>query len=1325
MGEQASNGNGKFPVVGIGASAGGLEAFLEFFSGLRPPSGMGFVLVTHLEPAHESSLAEILSRATTLPVIDAVEGARVEPDHVYVLPPNAEITIREGVLRLSPRAESLNPHYPIDRFLESLAEDQGDGAIGVILSGGGSDGAQGVRAVKSRGGTTFCQDPQTARHPSMPHAAAETGAVDFIQPPDRIAREIQKLHFDGYLAETPSEDEAKASMEERNFSRILSLLRGSHGVDFSLYKPSTIVRRLGRRMLIHHLASLSDYVKLLENHPAELDDLYRDLLICVTSFFREPEMFDAFRGVLSRSLDSRKSGDPYRIWVAGCATGEETYSFAIALTEAAEAAGKRIPLQVFGTDVSDESIERARSGVFPENVQQSVSAERLRRFFVRVDSGYRIAETIRHTCVFARHDITADPPFSHMDLITCRNVLIYLGSSIQDRILQSLHYGLNTGGTLVLGSAETIGNRSDLFATIDQEHKIFLKKAVPSRLGFDFGRNGGAPAEVPELIFPVSRQAAAEVDVEGRAARILRDLYAPPGLIVNDDMQVLEVHGHTGFYLEPAMEDTRPNLMRLARPSLLPSLRTLVDQARETKRPAAEAGVEVEHRGEVRKTTLRVVPLDDARQHYLVLFEGPDMAEPELRNPESTSVRGTAGGTAVDLQLAQAYREMAQLREYLRKATEQYEAATEELKAANEEARSANEELQSTNEELRTAKEELQSSNEELTTVNDELKHRNEELRLSNDDLTNVLGAATIPILMVGMDLRLRRFTPAAERLLRLGPSDVGQPIANVQHGFKLLDVNQKLRLAIEHLEIHHERAQDRQGRWFEVFVRPFRTVDNRIEGAVISFIDIDDLVRALHTAETARNFAEAIVNTVQHPLVVLNADLRIIRATEAFYKMFQVAPGETEGQLLSDSQSGQWMFPELMNLLDAALVRDVPFRDLEVEHEFPHLGRRTLRLNARRITGRDHQPHRLLLAIEDVTERKETAELQYRRLFESAKDGILILDAASGLVMDANPYFSELTRYQRSEVLGKRFGDLEPFLEAEESRRLVQETSRDRSPSYESVRIHARDGKHLVVAIIATQYQLKDKDFIQVNIRDVTERRRMEERLRRTNLDLQQFAFAASHDLQEPLRTVVGFSQLLKHQNEGKLGADADKHLDYIVTAADRMSQMVLDLLGFSQVARAETNPVSVNVESVLATAILNLQMAIRDTRARITFDHLPTVRMDPTMLLQLLQNLLGNSIKYRGEAPPEIHLAVREQGEEWVFSVRDNGLGIDPKYGEHIFTVFKRLHGREYPGMGIGLAICKRIVERHGGTIWVESELGKGSTFYFTVLKQPRHGD
>ena len=459
------------------------------------------------------------------------------------------------------------------------------------------------------------------------------------------------------------------------------------------------------------------------------------------------------------------------------------------------------------------------------------------------------------------------------------------------------------------------------------------------------------------------------------------------------------------------------------------------------------------------------------------------------------------------------------------------------------------------------------------------------------------------------------------------------------------------------------------------------------------------------------------------HPLLVLDADLRVVRATKAFYSTFYVRPEDTVGQTIDYLGTGQWKMSELRHLLEQALVRDVPFRDLEITHDFPHIGTRTMRLNARRISdGSPQAQYGVLLAIEDITERREAAEIQYRRIFESAKDGIIVLDSPSGVVLDVNPYFLELCRYAKADLLSHPFREIPPFLEAEEMRGLVAETIEKGTMRYDTVPLQARDRREVAVEIVANSYRVKEQSLIQVNIRDVTEKRRSEEDLRRSNLDLQQFAFAASHDLQEPLRTITSFLELFQRQNKGKLSAQADEHIGFIVGAADRMRQLVLDLMGFSQVARSEMNLSEVSMEAVLSTVLLNLQMAIQSSQARITFDHLPTVYGDEVQLLRLLQNLIGNAIKYRSVDAPLVHLSVREAGPEWVFSVKDNGVGLEMKYADQIFTVFKRLHGPEYPGTGIGLAVCKRIVERHGGRIWVESEPEKGATFYFTLPRKTK---
>ncbi len=1316
-----SNHDGDWvPVVGIGASAGGLDALLEMLAGLSDDTGLAFVVVQHLQPDHESQLAEILARATAMPVTQATDGIRAEANHIYVVPPNHEMTIRDRILHLQPRADSHHPHYPIDHFFSSLAEDQSSNAVGIILSGNGSDGAQGIRAIKNACGLTFCQDEQSARFDGMPHNAILTGDVDRILPPAKIAEELANIRAHALAVSSVPEGGQAANPLEDDFQlrRIIRILKSATNVDFGQYKQSTIYRRITRRVVLHDLKSLQSYVEFLEGHPNEIAALYRDLLINFTSFFRAPAMFAALSQTLISIVQERPGREPLRVWVPGCATGEEAYSIAIAIAETLDRTGGDHPIQIFATDLSETAIDRARSGIYPASIDGDVSPERLKRFFSRVDSGYRIKQTIRENCVFAKHDLTVDPPFSQMDLVSCRNLLIYLGPTAQQRVIPALHYGLKPGGLLVLGSAETIGVRSDLFEVLDPQNRIFTKKISPNRAGefavrtqFEPGpRTTIGPAEIASLIPSLA-------DVEVRACHILRELYAPPGVIINQDMQVLHFHGDTGFFLENPPGAASLHLLRLVRQDLVYPVRRLVASAIQRNEAVSESNLRAQYDGEVRDIKLQVIPIPAGSVRcYLVLF-APDLPGPPPHASEPVTIQSGQTQVSLEGQLTQAQRELTELKVYLRRMVEQHEAANEELKSANEEASSSNEELESTNEELRTTKEELQSSNEELITVNDELRHRNESLNIATGDLMNVLNASNVPILMVDRELRLRRFTPVAERLIGVSGADLGRGIGEIHTSFNQVNLRQMLEKSVETLSIEQTKTQDASGRWYHIFTRPYRTVDDRIEGAVLTFVDIDEMTHALEAAIGARDFAEGIVETVQHPLLVLDSDLRIRRASSAFYRTFHVTPSDTTGKLIHEIGNGQWSSPALRRTLDEALTRDVAFRDLDVAHDFPVIGRRTMRLNARRIVDRNPMGSALLLAIEDVTDRKEAAEIQYRRLFESAKDAIVILDAESAQVVDVNPYFTELSRYLRDEVLGLRFWEIPPFLNAKEAHSLTQDTRQQKTLRYDSVRMDARDGREMVVDIAASLYGVNQKTFIQLNIRDVTEKRRTEETLRRSNLDLQQFAFAASHDLQEPLRTIVSYVQLLQKQYQGSLGEDADQYIGYITSATSRMRQMVLDLLGYSQIVRAEGTVTEVSLEAVLSTALLNLQMAISSSGSVVSFDPLPVVMIDQTHLLQLFQNLISNAIKYRSEAPPRIHISARESGPEWIVSVKDNGLGLDPKYAEHIFTVFKRLHGREFPGTGIGLAICKRIVERYGGRIWVESHPGAGSTFFFAL--------
>jgi two-component system CheB/CheR fusion protein len=721
-----------FPIVAIGASAGGLEAVSELLAALRPKSDMAYVVVQHLDPGHESLLAELLGKKTTMPVESVHDGIEIQANHVYVIPPNASLTMHDEQLHLAPRTCE-RPHHPADIFFTSLAEARGDAAIGVVLSGADADGSHGVQAIKHSGGITFAQEPATARFPGMPNRAIETGCVDFVMRPSEIARELGRLGSLPYLRAAPGSPSELP--EEEHLRRAFRRLRAAHGVDFTHYKRSTLRRRIERRMALRKIDELPDYVAVLEDDPAEVAALYQDFLIRVTGFFRDPESFEGLvERVFPSVCEARSSKDPIRIWVPGCATGEEVYSIAMTLVEYL---GERLSphgIQIFGTDVSEAAIEKARAGCYLDNITEEVSAEHLKRFFTKEDAHYRVAKSLRDLCIFARQDVTRDPPFSRLDLVSCRNVLIYLDTAAQRRVMQVFHYSLRPRGFLLLGPSESVG-ASDLFELIDKHHRLYTRKATSAARPLDFGPRGRVP-DTPPGGPPVAGDEPIPVEAESaqsEADRVLLAQYAPASLLVDEALNILQVRGETGPYLELASGPPSLNLHRVARPELLVEITPAVTEARETGSAVRRKGLCVD---ELTDITLQVIPLKTASPErcYLIIFE--DAARrPPGRRAQQTALIAALPESEKDRRLVQLEREITSTRDYLQATMEEHEAVKEELKSAHEEVLSANEEFQSTNEELETAKEELQSANEELTTTNDELRTRNNELSVLNSRL--------------------------------------------------------------------------------------------------------------------------------------------------------------------------------------------------------------------------------------------------------------------------------------------------------------------------------------------------------------------------------------------------------------------------------------------------------------------------------------------------------------------------------------------------------------------------------------------------------------
>jgi len=1080
----------------MAASAGGLEAVSELLAALPAESGVACIVVQHLDPGHESLLTEILAKRTSLPVVQAHDGVVAEPDHVYVIPPNTTLSMTGGRIRVTPRASGL--HHPADILFTSLAEERGDSAIGVVLSGGDSDGSLGIQAIKHAGGITFAQEPASARFPSMPRNAISTGCVDFVLRPKEIARELARLSHHPYLrsvvrtdADTNTTMDAQAAGDEAQLRQVFRQLRTAHGVDFSHYKRSTLRRRLARRMALQKTEDLGDYLALIGSDPAEAAALYQDFLIRVTGFFRDPDSFDLLaQRVFPDLSEGRSPKMPIRIWVPGCASGEEVYSIAITLIESLGDRFAPAGIQMFGTDVSEAAIEKARAGIYLDSIAQEVSSERLERFFVKQGEHFRIDKSVRDVCIFARHDLTRDPPFSRLDLVSCRNLLIYLDATAQRRVMQAFHYALRPQGFLLLGPSESVGQASDLFELTDKSRRLYTRSPAPASAGVDLAQRGAAPASRPVGVTLGETSIAVEADfAQKEADRWLLAHFAPASLLIDEGLNILQFRGETSPYLEHASGPPSVNLPRVVRPELLVELSGAIQEARETGSRTRREGLRVGDRYQI---AIDVVPLkrQSTERCYLILFEDGSRQPNAAR--AQPGLTGALPESEKDRRLAQSDREIAALRDYLQATLQEHEAIKEELKSAHEEVLSANEEFQSTNEELETAKEELQSANEELTTTNDELRNRNREL---------------------------------------------GQ------------------------LNINLEKARE--------------------------------------SAEHAQAYADVIVESMREPLLVLDGNLKIVRANRAFYADFKTGPEDTEGRFLYELGTVGWNTPRLLEKLAAVLTRNEPVNDLEVELIPALSGRRLMSLSARQIPAADEHGELILLALDDITERAARTDT-------------------------------------------------------------LRETSRRKD----------------------------------------------------------EFLAMLAHELRNPLTPIRHAIHLLRHpqpdQSPGHLYDMIDRQTVRLVRLVDELLDVARITRGLIELKR-ETLELGVLVRQAAEASRVRIE-----ARGHTLVLEVPDIGLlvdgDPVRLEQVISNLLENAAKYT-DPGGQITVTLARANGEAVLSVRDTGIGLEPAVLESIFDLFTQVDNslvRSGGGLGLGLAVVRRVLELHRGHIEARSAgLGQGSEF------------
>ncbi len=1381
----------RFPIVGIGASAGGLEALTELLKHLPVDTGMGFVIVQHLDPVHESALSMLLAKATAMPVRDVTQNLRVQPDTVYVIQPNTTLGIAGAVLKTTPREVVRSPHRSVDYFLEALAQDAKECAIGVILSGTASDGTVGLEAIKAEGGITFAQD-SSARYDSMPRSAIAAGCVDRVLSPAAIARELARIARHPYVngaahkagdeaaieidedaaepdstAETQAERERAQAGEHQNdssalpsggtgspttgadkarseaedagadrgndsgFKRVLKLLHEHSGVDFSLYKSPTIQRRVARRLVLNKLDTLAAYAKFLRGNNDELDALYSDVLVSVTSFFRNPDAFEVLQSKIFPKLMEARGNDPLRVWTLGCSTGQEAYSIAMAFTECTDDQPRPRKLQVFATDLNNALIEKARHGLYAKTVADEISPERLRRFFVEEEGGYRVIKSLRESVVFARQNLIDDPPFSRMDLISCRNLLIYLEPSLQKKALPTFHYALKPDGFLFLGASESISGFTELFEPADRKQKIYSKKAAPSA-GFHLPvrkPRGEQPAESRHALalstLRPSEDFRGEHDAQREADRIVLHRFAPPSVLINADLQILQFRGATDAYLSAPSGKASFDLLKMAREGLMLPLRAAVQKALKTDQAVRKDNVRVEQGPASRLVNLEVIPLKNQRERcLLVVFENAEQAPRGRTDAPAREVEPSgksARTVTVELRslLREREAELSETRDYLQSIQEQHDAGTEELQAASEEVQSANEELQSVNEELETSKEELESSNEELTTINEEMNNRNLELGRANGDLVNLQAAAQLAILLLGRDLTIRRFSVQAEKHFKLLPGDRGRPIGNLRHSLKLDDLEGLVANVITSVRDTDLEVQDADGRWFSLRVRPYFTLEHKVDGAVLVLVDIDAQKRSASAITESLEYAEAIIRTVRDPLLILGGDLRVHRANAAFYRAFGLRPDEVEGHLVYRISERRLDIPELRELLEDILPKASVLEDYEISRNANSAGSFRLLLNARRLEEADGKTARILLSINDITERQRSqevlrsAEQRHRRVLDSVPQK-LFTATADGNIDYYNPAWIKYSGLTFEQLCGSGWMQIIHPDDLPENLRTWRRAMATGEPYVFAHRLRHVDGEyrwHLSHAQ-AVRDETGQVSMWAGSNNDLHEVAEAEHRK-------DEFLAMLAHELRGPLAPLSNALEIMRHVDVKQEVAQRASAL--ALKQMQHMSRLIDDLLNVSRISsgRLELRRMPVDLVSVAQDAVDNCRSALIQAGHQLTLD-LPNAPVyvdgDPVRLTQILSNLLNNACKYTNP-PGLIHLCVDDHFGEARLSVTDNGIGIAAEQLGRIFDLFTQVDqslARGQGGLGIGLSLVRSLVDLHGGKVDAHSAgLGQGSKF------------
>lgn len=1312
-----------FPIVGLGASAGGLQAFSDFFEVMPKDSGMAFVLIHHVDPDHESLMATLLSKHTKMPVALARDGEKVAPDHVYIIPPNRFLAIEDGVLRLSEPTERRGMRLPINHFLRTLAQHHGPNAVAVILSGTGSDGAAALAEIKENGGIVLVQDPDDAMHDGMPRSAIATDAVDHILPVAGMPKVLLDYVQHPYIASDHSAGKLGERAREA-LPEIVDVLKAHSPINFRLYKEGTLLRRIERRMVLRHMVNAVDYLALLQDSPDEAEKLCNDLLINVTQFFRDPEAFSYLgRDVLRELVAAHDTSRPVRIWVPACSTGEEAYSLAMATIEHISQMRKDLKLQIFASDVDERALSIARAGIYPETIEADVSAARLNRFFVKEDHSYRVTAELRDCVVFAHQNVLADAPFSKLDLISCRNLMIYLTPEAQDRVISLFHFALKDDGILFLGSSETVGSHDDLFEALSRRNHVYKRLGKSRHRPLDLPITANAATAVtatrgPSVAVPDTLRLA---DI---TQRLLVQHYAPAAVLINTKLEVLYVEGPADEYLKVPIGEASQNVLAMARHGLRAKLAATIRTAIQAQEETTAAGIVTRDGQRVPvMITAHPVPHDEVKLILVTFADQVAIETGPMANEDTISATARQ----------HLEQELESTRLDLQTTIRDYELSTEELKAANEEAMSMNEEFQSTNEELETSKEELQSLNEELTTLNTQLQQKVDEERKMADDLNNLLSSSGVATLFLDRSLNIMRFTPATRDLFNVIGNDVGRPFSDITGKVSDPTLIHDAAAVLETLETREAEVHGENGRWYLRRVLPYRTQDGKIDGVVITFADVSDLKSLQSTIHTARLFAERVVDTVREPLMVLDAGLNIVSVSRSFHGIFGTSDDNVVGQNLFKVQDARWNIPRLRQLLKRVLPDKTTVEAFEVKSEKGVVGPRYMVLNARRIEGDTKGEDLILLAIEDITEVRKSAqriadrETRLQAILDAAPEAIVTIDE-HGIIGSFSPAAEGIFGYAAAEITGQNVNILMPEPDRSKHDSYMEHylTTGEAKIIGKGREMDAlrKDGTTVPIRLLVSELELDGERHFLGILQDLTEDKIRRAQLRRAQKmeAVGQLTGGLAHDFNNLLTVVIGNLELLE------MRLDSPEHQELIneaLEASNLGATLTSQLLSFSKSQSLAPEAVDLNMLVQTMQPLLKRTLGENISIETELCEDLHQTIVDPGKVESAILNMAINArdaMPRGGTLTIETRNLVLDQdyaetqidvaaGDYVALSVTDTGSGMEPEILDKVFEPFFSTKGPG-GGSGLGLSMIYGFAKQSGGHVALYSEVGRGTT-------------